>query len=90
MSLVRLYRVKIGKVFIVIHGPDEENPFVPVDVTEEAKSCYKWINDIIWDLNRMQKQPDEIEVALGEQCSKPYECWYYGYCHGQSSQTVTE
>lgn len=33
-------KVKIGKIYIVIHGPDEDDPFVPVDVTEEAKSYY--------------------------------------------------
>jgi hypothetical protein len=55
---------------------------VPVDVTKEVKGYYKWINDHIWDLNRMQKQPEEIEVQPGTQCSDPYECWYYGYCHG--------
>lgn len=75
-------KMKIGKVYIVIHGPDEENPFVPVDVTAEAKSYYKWINDHIWDLNRMQKQAEEIEMEPGEQCTNPYECWYYEYCHG--------
>ena len=31
--------MKIGKVFIVIHGPDEKKPFVPVGVTEEAKAA---------------------------------------------------
>ncbi len=75
-------KLKIGRIFIVIHGPDEENPFVPVDVTKEAKGCYKWINDHIWDLNRMQKQAEEIETEPGEQCTNPYECWYYEYCHG--------
>ena len=75
-------KVKIGKIYIVIHGPDEDDPFVPVDVTEEAKSYYKWINDHIWDLNRMQKQPEEVASEPGDQCSNPYECWYYGYCHG--------
>ena len=74
-------QVKIGKIFIVIHGPDEENPFVPVDVTTEAKGYYKWINDHIWDLNRMQKQPEEIEMEPGAQCLNPYECWYWAYCH---------
>ena len=73
--------IKIGKVFIVIHGPDEENPFVPVEVTQEAKGYYKWINDHIWDLNRLQKQAEEIDIKPGNQCSDPYECWYYGYCH---------
>ena len=59
-------KVKIGRVFIVIHGPND----------------YNWINDHIWDLNRRQKEPDEIMVEPGEQCLNPYECWYYGYCHG--------
>ena len=71
-------KVNIGKIFIVIHGSDENDPFVPVDVTEEAKRYYKWINDHIWDLNRMQqKQDEEVEIEPGEQCLKPYACWYY-------------
>lgn len=75
-------KVKVGRVFIVVHGPDEENPFVPVDVTAQAKSYYNWINEHIWDLNRRQKESDEIMIEPGEQCLNPYECWYYGYCHG--------
>ena len=74
--------LKIEKIFIVTHGPDEENPFVPVNVTREAKGYYTWINDNIWELNRMQKEREEIRTEPGEQCTRPYECWYYGYCHG--------
>ena len=73
--------VRIGRIFIVTHGPDEENPFVPVDVTEQAKSYAPWVNENIWDLNRMQKEKEEVQVEPGEQCTCPYECWYYGYCH---------
>lgn len=74
-------KLNIGRIFIVTHGPDEENPFVPVDITREAKGYEKWVNDHIWHLNRMQKQPDEVMIAPGDQCCDPYECWYYGYCH---------
>lgn len=74
-------KVKIGHIFIVTHGDDVENPFVINDVTEKAKAYAKWVNDNIWDLNRMQKEPEEVQVEVGEQCCKPYECWYYGYCH---------
>lgn len=74
-------KLNIGKIFIVTHGEDEENPFVSNDVTVKAKGYAKWINDNIWDLNRMQKQPEEVQIEIGEQCTKPYECWYYGYCH---------
>ena len=67
------------------HGDDEASPFVIHDVTKEAKGRAKWVNDHIWDLNRMQKQPEEVEVCPGEQCMEPYECWYYGYCHGKET-----
>ncbi|MBQ9030709.1 MAG: hypothetical protein IJ106_04560 [Parasporobacterium sp.] len=78
--------LNIGHIHIVTHGEDEEHPFVVNDVTEEAKGYSNWVNDNIWDLNRMQKQTDEIQIEPGEQCCKPYECWYYGYCHdGQLS-----
>ena len=79
--------LKIGKIFIVTYGPEEENPFLPVDVTKQAKGYYRWINDNIWDLNRMQKEPQEVMVEPGDQCCTPYECWYYGYCHGQGEET---
>ena len=79
--IVNRCKVKIGKINIVTHGRDEENPFVINDVTEQAKTYAKWVNDNIWDLNRMQKESEEVQVEVGEQCSKPYECWYYKYCH---------
>lgn len=74
-------KIKIGRVYIVTHGKDEDNPFVINDVTDMAKSYAEWVNDNIWDLNRMQKEREEVQVDVGEQCYKPYECWYYGYCH---------
>ena len=80
--------LRIGKVFIVTRGPDEEHPFVPVDVTGAAKGCYSWINDHIWDLNRMWKEKEEIRIEPGEQCTNPYRCWYYEYCHGMMNEPV--
>ena len=79
--------LKINRIFIVTHGPDEENPFVPVEITKEAKAYYRWINNNIWDLNRMQKEPEEVQIEPGEHCTNPYECWYYDYCHGCNKDT---
>ena len=78
--------LRINKVFIVTHGPDEDNPFVPNDVTKEVKALYSWINDNIWDLNRMQKEREEPQIEPGEHCSNPYDCWYYDYCHGNRKE----
>lgn len=77
-------KVRIGRIFIVTHGEGEENPFVINDVTAKAKGYSKWVNDHIWDLNRMQKQKEEILIEPGDQCSDPYVCWYYEYCHGKT------
>ena len=74
--------IRIGKAFIVIHGPDEANPFVPVEVTEAVKEYARVVDAHIWELNRMQKEREEVQVEMGGQCSNPYECWYMDYCRG--------
>ena len=84
--IINRCKVKIGNIFIVTHGQNEENPFAVTDVTEEAKGYAKWVNDNIWNLNRMQKQPEECQIETGEQCEKPYRCWYYEYCHRENSK----
>lgn len=76
-------KLPVERVFLVLRGPDEENPFRTVEVTAEVRRLYSWINDHIWDLNRLQRQTEEVDRAPGEQCMDPYPCWYYGYCHGQ-------
>ena len=83
-------RLNIGKIYIVTHGEDEKNPFVINDVTDQAKSYAPWINENIWALNRMQKEHDEVMVECGEQCMKPYECWYWDYCHQGGQEVKTE
>lgn len=88
--IINRCKLNIGKIYIVTHGEDEENPFVLNEVTVKAKGYSKWINDNIWNLNRMQKQSEEVQVDVGEQCAKPYECWYYGYCHHICEVEVNE
>ena len=75
--------LKIEKIFIVLHGKNPEEPFFPVDVTKEVKGLYRWVNEHIWDLNRMQKEPEEPSIVPCGQCNDPYDCWYYQYCHGE-------
>lgn len=75
--------ITVGNIYVVTHGDNENNPYVINDVTSGAKELYNWVNDNIWNLNKMQKSPEEINVTTGDQCCNPYECWYYGYCHEQ-------
>ncbi len=72
--------LKIGHVYIVYHGPDENDPFVPEEITDRARNYTTWVNENIWSLNKLKKQSTEVMVTMGEQCSTPYECWYCDYC----------
>ncbi len=80
--IIRRCHVKLGRVFLVLHNEDESDPFRTVDITAEVRPLYKWINDNIWELNRLQKQREELTTKPGAQCTEPYACWYYAYCHG--------
>ncbi|MBQ5556300.1 MAG: Dna2/Cas4 domain-containing protein [Erysipelotrichaceae bacterium] len=84
--IIKRNKINIGKIFVVIHGEDEENPFVPVEVTDKVKELYDWINENIWRLSKLSKQDQELQMPVGEQCNEPYECWYYGYCHPDEKQ----
>lgn len=76
----------IQHVSIVLHGPDEEHPFLPVDITSEAKAYSSFVDEHIWKLNRLWKEKEELRTEPGEQCTAPYRCWYYDYCHGNSPE----
>lgn len=86
----RCRQIMIDKIYIVLHGEDENDPFVPVEVTEEVKKLYNWVDNNIWRLNRLQKEKEELMVEPGEQCCKPYECWYFGYCHHTEEEKLPE
>lgn len=90
LKMMNRCKLNIGRIFIVTHGPIEDDPFEINDVTEKAKSYAKWVNDNIWDLNRMQKEPNEVDVEPGFQCSHPYKCWYYDYCHNPKDTPTNE
>ena len=72
--------VKVVSCHVVYHGEDENNPFVIETVTKQAVAYANEVNDNIWRLGKIKKQPEEIILPMGEQCSCPYECWYLDYC----------
>ena len=84
--IMRRCKAKIGRIFIVLHGSDGDNPFIPTEITAEAKALTPWINDHIWDLSRIKKQKKEPQIQPGSQCTCPYECWYRAYCGGEKTQ----
>lgn len=71
---------KPQKVFIVYHGDDEENPFVPVEITEQALAFSEIVASNLDRLDAVKMQCAEVYAEPGEQCDNPYECWYKHVC----------
>lgn len=76
--------LKPVRIFIVYHGEDEFNPFVPVDVTEEARAYSEVVEKNIDWLDVIKMQQDEVLTEPGSQCEEPYECWYRHVCWQQN------
>ena len=68
--------VSIGRIYIVIHGDDEDDPFVPVDVTDKAKGYpnvksfrYRGVKNIVPVPNRPQRTGGDLGTErLKMQC----------------------
>lgn len=72
--------IELDSVNVVYHYDDILDPFEPVDVTEEAIEYASVVDENIERLDELKKSKTEIMIPRGEQCSKPYECWYCEYC----------
>lgn len=72
--------VQLDGVYVVYHYDDEVDPFEPVDVTDEAIEYVKVIDDNAPRLMNIKNAKEEIMISCGDQCTSPYECWYYDYC----------
>ena len=78
--VLRKCGIELDGVFVVYHYDDEEDPYEPVDVTEEALEYSRIIEENIERLHNVKDSKIEIMQEIGEQCSDPYECWYGEYC----------
>lgn len=53
-----------------------------VDVTAAAKQAERVASLRAFELGKLKKkETPQPDIAVGEQCLKPYACWYYDYCH---------
>ena len=53
-----------------------------VDVTREAKILERQAGNRIFEFGKLKKKDAPApEIPVGEQCEKPYRCWYFEHCH---------
>ena len=80
-----IIRNKIGlnlrKIYIIFNSGLPDSPYEVEEVTEKASYCAQWVADNIGRLGRISAQEEEVNCMVCDQCSYPYRCWYYGYCH---------
>lgn len=72
--------VILDGVYVVYHYDDEDDPFEPVDVTDEAVEFAHVVDENIERMKAAKDSRAEIMTPMGEQCSSPYQCWYCEYC----------
>ena len=57
-------------------------PYKIADVTQAARQAERLASERIFELGKLKRKDAPMPVlAAGEQCEKPYRCWYYEYCH---------
>ena len=62
-----------------------------VDVTRAASAIERAASRRVFALGKLKKKDAPMPcVAVGEQCEKPYRCWYFEYCHGEKEKTEKE
>jgi len=59
---------------------DIQQLFTPVSVLEEVKELQPFIIGKAAELKELLKLKQAPEIAVGEQCFKPYDCDFYGHC----------
>ena len=77
--------VRISKCF-VIYASSGEDKFAIEEVTDRVKAYADWVKENIWRLSKIKSQPCEPQMLMGEQCQKPYECWYCEYCKREETE----
>lgn len=78
--------VRVLRCFVVLPGEDGEDYRI-VNVSAPAKEYSEWVRGNVFELNKIKMQKQEVFVETGLQCSQPYECWYYEYCHSEENKT---
>lgn len=64
-------------------------PYKIVDVTSEAKIFERLASERVFDFGKLKKKDAPTPaIDVGEQCDKPYRCWYYEYCHGEGEKAL--
>lgn len=52
------------------------------DVSKEAKRVEWTASQRVFELGKIKKKDACMpDISVGEQCEKPYRCWYYEHCH---------
>ena len=58
-----------------------------VDVSREARDKDWLASNRVFELGKLKRKDACMPcVQIGEQCKKPYECWYYAHCSATQKQ----
>ena len=77
----------IDNTWISLGGGDYKGLLVEEDLTKEAFSRKKEVQDWIADAQAIGRRRKEPTVCTGAQCTEPFECGFLSYCQMQEPQS---
>jgi len=81
LSVRGVHIMHLDRTYIFEGGAyDLARLFTLVDVTDEARAFLPQVAASVADLKAMLSE-DCPEARIGKQCSRPYDCAFYGTCH---------
>ena len=82
LQIRSVYLLHIDNTYVYQGGAyDLEKLFQLEDITEEVHSYLQSISGSLEEMTKTLQATTHPDIGIGPQCSKPYQCSFYGHCH---------
>ena len=77
----RVFILHIDNSYVYQGGPYDLNKLFHLeDITEQARTLLSSIPGSLTDMWELLNQDEAPTIEIGPQCTRPYQCPFYGYC----------
>jgi hypothetical protein len=85
IDVARIELAHINNQFVYAGDGNYQGLFTYADVTEEARKLQPSVPRLVAEMRELLDGP-EPDIAMGAQCTKPFECPFIDYCKGPQAE----
>ena len=83
----KVFLLHIDNSYVYEGGPYDLNKLFQLeDITDQARTFLSSIQGSLADMWKVLHQDEVPKVEIGSQCTRPYQCPFYGYCRQDTPQ----